>query len=118
MAAKNRPRIRQVWQVPSIEEVQPTCYTPRNPARPWLAAQTPLTEDDEDMEYVRGWFRADRQSATMASIQPPTPLTLAEKRQLQREAAEAEEVLLARHLPLQAQITRLLQSMIAPHGGD
>lgn len=56
MPKSNRPRCAKVWQPGFDAPAQPTCYTPRNPFAPWLAAEPISEQAHADSEAARIWI--------------------------------------------------------------
>lgn len=55
MSSQDRPHCRPVWRDRDACAPQPTCYAPRNPCAPWIAAELPDEQEQDDIEAARVW---------------------------------------------------------------
>lgn len=56
MSSHDRPHCRPVWRDRDTTPPQPTCYAPRNPCAPWIAAELPGEQAHADIEAARDWI--------------------------------------------------------------
>lgn len=58
MPQQNRPRCERAWRAVAraAADAQLTCYAPRNPAMPWIAAELVSEQAHADSEEARAWI--------------------------------------------------------------